>query len=312
MAKLGTKEISVTDIEEYLAKESDFAFELKVLDKLTNLGYSCQHSGLYEDPVTNKTREFDIRAEKSIGNRRIYLSVECKNVRANYPFVAHCTPRTEVESFHDVLICPTRRPPKDMYSELFSQPASSFNYRFSQRSQHESIYAQGNYVAKSIGQVGRTPNGDLNASDDSIYEKVSQSLHSAYELIEDAHYLKHMEKEVPKQKKEDLAAFILPILVIPDERLWQVNYEPNGARQGIPILSQQVSYFVSKPWRVGYISDSEPRFNNFVWYNLSHLEIVAFSFLEQLLENYFESKTSNVFPPEPFFDLIKDEYFGNR
>lgn len=300
MAKLGAKPISATDIEEYLEKESDFAFELRVLDKLTKLGYSCQHSGLYEDPVTNKAREFDIRAIKSMNNRRIYLSVECKNARENYPFVAHCTPRKEHESFHDVLICPRPRRSRDPYAGILSKPNSSFIYRVTQQSENKSIYVQGDYVAKSVGQVGKTQSGEISASDDSVYDKVSQSLHSAHDLIEGAHFL--------KPKEEDLSAFILPILVIPDGSLWQVNYDANGVRQTPPALSDHISYFVGKSWRVGYISEDHPRLSDFVWYKLSHLEITTFSFLEQVLENYFELETSNIFPSEPFFDLIKDEY----
>jgi hypothetical protein len=55
----------------YLEKVSDFAFELRCLERLTKLGFQCQHGGSYTDPVTNKTRQFDLRVQKSKGKFRI-------------------------------------------------------------------------------------------------------------------------------------------------------------------------------------------------------------------------------------------------
>ena len=62
MRKLSPNSITQSDIAEYLNGYSDFSFEIKVLKKFTNLGYECEHGGTYEDPVTGKSREFDIRA----------------------------------------------------------------------------------------------------------------------------------------------------------------------------------------------------------------------------------------------------------
>ena len=62
MAKLKNEPISKSDILEYLESSSDFAFEVSVLKKLVALGFVCEHSGTYEDPVTGKTRELGIYA----------------------------------------------------------------------------------------------------------------------------------------------------------------------------------------------------------------------------------------------------------
>lgn len=99
MAKLKNIEISASDINEYLDSYSDFSFEVKTQKELVNLGFQCQHGGTYEDPITGKSREFDIRATKRYEYHesfiyRLCLSVECKNIRANCPLVIHCSPRT--------------------------------------------------------------------------------------------------------------------------------------------------------------------------------------------------------------------------
>jgi hypothetical protein len=90
MSKLLTDPISQSDIEEYLKDYSDFSFELNVLNELQNLGLMCQHGGTYNDPLTGKSREFDIRAIYQYWPIKIHLSVECKNIRNNFPLVMHC------------------------------------------------------------------------------------------------------------------------------------------------------------------------------------------------------------------------------
>jgi hypothetical protein len=58
-----------------------------VLKELTDLRLMCQHGETYEDPITKKSREFDIRA-LMYGAESVYihLSLECKNIRNNCVF----------------------------------------------------------------------------------------------------------------------------------------------------------------------------------------------------------------------------------
>ena len=81
MPKLKNDAISEIDLIEYLDSSSDFSFELSVLKMLRESNIGCEYGGLYEDPVTGKSREFDIRATKTISNYRVRLAVECKNIR---------------------------------------------------------------------------------------------------------------------------------------------------------------------------------------------------------------------------------------
>ena len=54
MPKLKANPVSDKDLEEFLASESDFAFEMSVLSLLRKLDFGCSHAGTYQDPVTQK------------------------------------------------------------------------------------------------------------------------------------------------------------------------------------------------------------------------------------------------------------------
>lgn len=94
MSRLLSDEIIQADIEEYLYDYADFSFELRVLKELNDLGLNCKHSGTYDDPLTGKSREFDIRAVLNTDSKRFHLSVECKNIKNHYPLVMHCLKRS--------------------------------------------------------------------------------------------------------------------------------------------------------------------------------------------------------------------------
>lgn len=259
MAKLRTDEITETDIEEYLSAHSDFSFELRVLEELNNKGLQCLHSGTYEDPITGKSREFDIRAVLAWESKRIHLSVECKNIQKSFPLVLHCMKRKKRESFHELVYVfePKRSRGLDFLAE-FS--------RVVRRQPSDGLYPIGQYVAKSADQVGRRPNGEILATDGGVFEKISQAINSAEGLISQAHYL---ETDCP------VHTLICPVLVVPDGTLWQVKYDDNGSRLGPAEQVEQVPYFVGKEWTVGDLHR--------ITYTLSHLEIVTFSGIAGLI-----------------------------
>ena len=104
MSKLKTERISATDLSEYLNTHSDFSFELSVLKMLRECNVECEHGGYYQDPVTDKPREFDIRAIKTIERLRVRMVVECKNIRESFPVLISCIPRHEQDSYHQVAL----------------------------------------------------------------------------------------------------------------------------------------------------------------------------------------------------------------
>jgi hypothetical protein len=154
MAKLREHPIEEEDIVDYLAVQSDFAFEVKMLSKLCELGYACSHSGTYEDPVTRKPRQYNIRAIK--GRQlsdtlqfRLLLSVECKNLRPNFPLLVHCMQRQQSECLQSWI---WSFPP---VSHSFFNSVSSFCAMTVWPRGELSIYREGDPVRKATDQVGR-------------------------------------------------------------------------------------------------------------------------------------------------------------
>jgi hypothetical protein len=74
MAKLKKDEMTAEDLAEFVRTNSDFAFEMRVLAQLRTDGFDCSHSGTYRDPVTDKIRQFDIRATMRRGDSALGLA----------------------------------------------------------------------------------------------------------------------------------------------------------------------------------------------------------------------------------------------
>jgi hypothetical protein len=159
MAKLKSDPIGQADLLAYLASQSDFSFELQVLKALRDTGLACEHGGTYDDPTTNKPRQFDIRATKNIGRRFLRLAVECKNLRTNYPLLAFCVPRRTEEAYHEII----RSVTSSMASRLAGRqmPGAIIPVSWNIPMQGaKSIYKPGDPVGKACAQVGRTEKDD--------------------------------------------------------------------------------------------------------------------------------------------------------
>lgn len=275
MAKLKDTAISKEDINEYLQNYSNFSFEIYALRKFISAGFSCQHAGTYEDPVTKKTREFDIRARKYIEldaalHLNICFSVECKNLRDNFPLVVHCMPRDESECYLDLIW------------------SSDPNHYFPpyQRSQRISIegdkcpYGRLDPVGKSCDQVGRraSQNEELIGNDADVFDKISQAINSSYDLVEQGHYA--------SEKDVDVVTLVVPVLVVPDERIWTIWYNHSGGIEQESTLASNIEYFLEKNWLVGN-PPNEYQIN----YCLSHMEIVQLSAIENMVEKYCNNRT---------------------
>lgn len=274
MSRLLTKEIVQSDIEEYLSDYADFSFELRVLKELNDLGLHCKHSGTYDDPLTGKSREFDIRALLDKHSKRFHLSVECKNIQNHYPLVMHCLKRSLNESYNEV-IHTFEPPPKKVGSFTLAGPDILKEFCKSIRFEgKQSLYKESEYVAKSSDQVGRHINNTITASDGGVFEKISQAINSAKDLIYEA-------RNLDTKGGKSYITVVCPVLVVPDSVLWQVNYSDDGAMVGSPNQVNHVSYYIGKDWTLRTL----PALS----YTLSHLEIITFSQIKPLIENYFGS-----------------------
>lgn len=276
MAKLKEVPIGQADIQEYLDAYSDFTFEIKVLNSLTRLGFDCRHSSVYTDPITQKMREFDIRAVKArkVGKRcsfNVFMAVECKNLQPFFPLVVHCLPRRNEEAFEEMLFSyeDDQETEVNKMVGLVSGGDPHAYYAYTIKQHHTlSMYQKGHPVGKSCDQVGRLDNhtAEIKGSDSDVFDKISQALNSSYDLVQDA------------SRFQRLATYnisiIRPVLVVPDDGLWQVLYDSEGNVEKGPERARLVSYYYGKGWPYTDRNGTKS-------YNISHLDVVTVSALEE-------------------------------
>ena len=295
MAKLKPDSISQADLLEYLNDHSDFSFEIEILKSLTKIGFDCEHGGSYKDPVTKKTREFDIRATKVFGESFLRLAVECKNLRDNFPLLISCVPRREDESFHEICISvdPDKHSLEDtpqMYNPVMQK---SKNIRLTG---NHSLYKTGDPVGKSCDQIGRYSNGGIIANDSKVYEKWSQALSSADDLT----YLACTDGN--DRTGNRALSLVFPFMVVPNGRLWVTQYDADGNRFVDPVQTDRCSYFVNLSYyHRGALTGDE--------YNISHLEFVTQNGLLKLIDDLVgdENKLADSFPLEHVLEVVASQ-----
>lgn len=291
MAKLKPDQIMPHDLLEYLNSYSDFSFELAVLKMLRANDIECEHGGHYEDPVTNKSREFDIRATKTIEQYRVRMAIECKNIRENFPLLISCIPRHEYESYHQVaLVSEPEADPQRFILPVGQSRATTLSIR----GEH-SLYKLREPVGKSTVQVGRTSSdgGTIFANDSELYEKWGQSLSSANDLVDRVYW------DGLDDNKRYFSA-VVPFVVVPNNRLWMVTYDDEGNRVCDPIATDRCSCFIDKDYEMGTRLAGAR-----MW--LSHVEIVTFDGMQKFVEAYLKSteEIKKIFPAEGMAEAYK-------
>ncbi len=292
MAKLKTDATTQPDLLDYLAGYSDFSFELTVLKMLREHEVACDHGGHYADPVTNKSREFDIRATKTIDRYRVRMSVECKNIREYFPILVSCVPRHEDESYHQVVHVSERKRDSGMFNpiHLHQSRATVLNIRGS-----HSLYVAGDPTGKSTVQVGRAVDGSITANDSELYEKWGQCLSSLHGMAKDIYW--DGDEDDPR---DSYLSAVFPFVVVPNGRLWVASYDLDGKCVSDPAQVNQCSCFIGKDYKMGTeIAGARLR--------VSHLEIVTLDGLRSFVEAYLMTTDGmqNVFPQEGLEDAYK-------
>ena len=300
MAKLKPDQILVVDLLEYLNSYSDFSFELAVLKMLRTNGIECEHGGLYEDPVTSKSREFDIRATKTIQQSpsgrmaieckitetiqryRVRMAIECKNIRDNFPILISCIPRHEQESYHQIAI--VSKPKLD--APQHQSRAKTLRIR----AEH-SLYNLHEPVGKSTVQVGKTTDGTISANDSELYEKWGQCLSSAKDLVDRVYW--------DGGDNERYLSAVVPFVVVPNGRLWTVTYDDEGNRLCDPKPTDRCPCFINKDYGMG-TNLARTR----MW--LSHVEIVTYEGMRTFVEKYLKTEDgiAQIFPNEGIIDAF--------
>lgn len=277
MARLKEDPIGQATLLEYLETKSDFHFELKVLKMMRDLGLPCEHGGHYTDPVTKKSREFDIRCRAAAGPFQVQLAVECKNLQPHFPLLVTAVRRPAAESYHDVARVADPEEGTGLYG--MRVPALPEPRARAQRIDgRRSMYAEGEPVGKSTTQVGMSAARDpeMVVGDSDVYEKWGQCLSSLADLVAE---IEDMRNENSRSGR--LVATALPVLVVPNGTLWRTIYADDGSRIEDPCLVERVSIWVGKEHDLGF---NNP--DNFI---ISHVEVMT----EDGLANFIQTSLTS-------------------
>src|ERR1035437_3866292 len=231
--------ISPSDIKDIVLKEDDFGHEMCVGGILNNVEYPPvnyararvmrpRHGVTYTDQVTGKTRQFDYRCQIVKGydrSKNIFLAAECKNLNPDLPLVVCGRPRTDEESYHVFIVRG-----EDEKSRLMKVYGPS------------SLYKPLGFVGKSLLRLKKKDNKLYADGDLEIYDKWSQALASSHDLAFGAVYNKP-----PPQS----CAFVLPLVIVPDNSLWTVSYKDDGALEGESMQVEQCEFYVDQKLLIG-------------------------------------------------------------
>lgn len=247
-APLGSAELG-----DFVASRADFAFEMQTLRALKRMGFECSHGATYVDHVSGKLRAYDIRARQRTGQSLLCLAVECKALGSAAPLLTYATPRLASESFHYVLV---RR-----YGMPHPDP-------FSRRKAPSATYPPHQPVVRQTDQPLLSADGSWSAADAATFERWMQAVSSARDIADTL--------AIANVGQPTVGA-VLPVLVVPDGTLWQVQFSESGQQLGAPEACAYTQLFLGHEWRMEALS--QPKL-----FAISHLEICTLSGLETRVE----------------------------
>lgn len=266
--------IGEADIIDHLNRRDDFALEMFALSKAREAGFHALHSGFYADHATKKSRQFDVRAVRSFEKISVSLSIECKAIGSDYPLVVLRTPREPAEAFMEVIISTDRNTRRSGggHAKTMRVPTND--------------YSAGLPVGRSIMQIGRNGEGELRGSDGDLFDRWSQAIASAGDLIRDS-----WQVAMGTTRAQRFAA-IVPILLVSDDCLWIVDYDSDGnpaePTTGLQAeQSDEVTFFVDRPLSVTGLARPED-----YTCTISHLHIMTKKGLSAFLQD-LERKPPN-------------------
>ena len=236
------KALTEVDVCRYVSERSDFSFELKVLQKFLELGFTCEHGGTYNDPISEKGRQFDIRGIRTFKNIRVVIAVECKNIGKNSPLIAHCVPRKEHEAYNCIARAKFNlddgRPDRVHGESLIEK-----------RTGQGSIYARNLPVCKFLAQAWEERIKEegvtkeiITGKDNEIYERWSQAISSCSDLI----YKETNFYASDPNVEAEAYSIVIPMLMVPCETLWHTQFDESGSWSGKVELGNHVSIYIDK------------------------------------------------------------------
>jgi len=238
--KNNSKVITAEDIKKHLESGDDFAFEVETYQRIIGPGFRGSFSGTYVDPVTGKSRQYDIRAEGVMDNDKpVLLAIECKRIDPEFPLVVSCVLREQQESYHQIFRSGTMNIKSGPIQRVDNMPYAVYGHE-----NNNAIYEEGKPVGKSTTQIGHGKNDKYKESDSEFYDKWAQALSSAHDLI-----IKASVYQRNNNSRITYFSVIIPIVVVPNKTLWTVIYDKNGERIGAPKLVDEVEFYVGKEYQ---------------------------------------------------------------
>lgn len=159
-----------------------------------------------------------------------------------------------------------------------------------------SIYAPGDAVGKACEQVGRNASGELVASSADVYEKWAQALSSAHDLT-------YLSCGDGSERSSGFAmSLVMPIVVVPNGRLWLALYDHDGQLQRGPEQVDRCAYYVGRAYEHQSIGGGEE-------VTLSHLEFVTVDGLLTLVRDLCDTENEVVrtFPVDRVSECLQNQ-----
>ena len=278
--------ISLTDLSDFLKEDSSFAFEMRVREIFSSKDLRFEHGGTYPDPHTGVPRQFDLQADLNCrlwkSPLRLFLAIECKSLSEYAPMLVYRCPRSVYEAGHQLIA--TTCGDRDKILRALKVDPPNFGLQ-SQTGPFPSIctlgvsprasrYPSDEAVGKAIDIVGKDGNGKFRAGDKEVYGRWTQALQSVSSMLEKVNGEFY-------EGNPFVLNWFLPILVVPDDRLFVVDFADDGSQLGDPKNISRTPFFVD--YTPPGVSFKGPAFK------FSHLEIVTYS----ALKNFVSCITGN-------------------
>lgn len=256
--------ITPSEIQDVVLREDDFGHEMRVGGILKDVQAPqsafikarvsrLDHGGTYTDSVTGKTRQFDYRCRISKGFEglhNILLAVECKNLNTELPLVVCGRNRNEKEAYHLVIA-------RDEEKRVTIAKVEGMS----------SLYEPRGFVGKSLLRMKMKDKKLCSDGDSEIYDKWSQALASSRDL---AYEFANANATTEKRGY----AFLMPMVIVPDNSLWTVSYNDNGTIQDAPKQVDLCDFYVDQKLSIKF---------PFV---LTHIHFATLKGLSKMLEQY--------------------------
>lgn len=219
---------SIGAISAFLAKTSDFSFEMKMKQILTSIDDEMSFSGSYTDPVSGKQRQYDFqcRVARADTDTLVIFCVEAKNIKIEKPVVVHQTKRLPRECFSNYIL------------GQGSAGGTSFAGPTIKRIMNNTqLISADAFVGRSFDQFGEP------GKEEHLYDKFSQATNHAGSLLRSDRKLFQM-----RQK----AIVLVPVVAIPNNALWVIDYDETGRTVQEPRLEPMTPYYIGSDWECEY------------------------------------------------------------